>query len=257
MICNEFAVAEETFIDMDWWDQCVTCRPVVADTAMPIWIAVDASVKHDTTALVACTWDKQSKRVRLVNHRIFRPSPDQPLDFEGTIEQTLLEWKARFRLRAVYYDPFQMASVSQRLMRRGITMVEFPQTVPNLTSIAQNLYELVKSQDISVYADDDLRLAVQRCTALETSRGWRIAKEKQSHKIDVVIALAMAAYAAVQSGERSFHLVNGYPLGSDGLCIGHPNPAVRSRDPAPTRINVVRNREEWNALRASGRVNSG
>jgi hypothetical protein len=36
-------------------------------------------------------------------------------------------------------------------------------------------------------------------------RGWRIDKEKQSHKIDVVVALAMAAYAAVQ-----YHTKNDY-----------------------------------------------
>ena len=35
-----------------------------------------------------------------------------------------------------------------------------------------------------------------------TSRGWRITKEKQSHKIDVVVALAQAALGAVQQGQR-------------------------------------------------------
>jgi hypothetical protein len=37
--------------------------------------------------------------------------------------------------------------------------------------------------------------------AIETSRGWRIAKEKISHKIDVVVALAQAALGAVQGGQ--------------------------------------------------------
>jgi hypothetical protein len=49
-----------------------------------------------------------------------------------------------------------------------------------------------------VYPDDDVRLAVSRCVALETTRGWRIAKEKANHKIDVVVALAQAALAVVQ-----------------------------------------------------------
>ena len=43
-----------------------------------------------------------------------------------------------------------------------------------------------------------MRLAVSRAVAVETSRGWRIAKEKQSHKIDVVVALGMAALGAVK-----------------------------------------------------------
>ena len=43
-----------------------------------------------------------------------------------------------------------------------------------------------------------MRLAVSRAVAIETSRGWRIAKEKQSHKIDIVVALAMAAHATIE-----------------------------------------------------------
>src|SRR6266481_3731684 len=80
-------------------------------------------------------------------------------------------------------------------------MVEFAQSVPNLTEASTNLYELTKGRNLTVYADDDLRLAVSRCVALETSRGWRIAKEKTSHKIDVVVALAQAALGAVQQGQ--------------------------------------------------------
>jgi hypothetical protein len=38
--------------------------------------------------------------------------------------------------------------------------------------------------------------------AKETPRGWKISKEKQSHKIDAVVALAMACYAAV--GRRDY-----------------------------------------------------
>jgi hypothetical protein len=43
-----------------------------------------------------------------------------------------------------------------------------------------------------VYPSEALRLAISRAVAIETARGWRFAKEKQSHKIDAVVALAMA-----------------------------------------------------------------
>ena len=46
-----------------------------------------------------------------------------------------------------------------------------------------------------------MRLSVSRAVAVETTRGWRIAKEKTSHKIDVVVALGMAALGAVSKGE--------------------------------------------------------
>ena len=59
------------------------------------------------------------------------------------------------------------------------------------------------------------RLAVSRAIAIETPRGWRIAKEKTSHKIDAVVALAMAALAAVEEGQRSpVPLAAAYPVDS-------------------------------------------
>jgi hypothetical protein len=80
-------------------------------------------------------------------------------------------------------------------------MAEFAQSMPNLTEASSNLYELIKGRNLAVYPDAEMRLAVSRCVALETSRGWRIAKEKVSHKIDVVVALAMAALGAVCKGQ--------------------------------------------------------
>lgn len=81
-------------------------------------------------------------------------------------------------------------------------MIEFPQTSENLTESSTNFYELIKGGNLSIYPDDDIRLAVGRCIALPSSRGWKISKEKQSHKIDVVVALAMAALGAMQYGAR-------------------------------------------------------
>jgi len=82
-------------------------------------------------------------------------------------------------------------------------MVEFPQTTSNLTEASTNLYELIKGRKLTIYFDNEVRLAVNRAVALEVTRGWRIAKEKASHKIDVVVALAMAALGAVQQGQQS------------------------------------------------------
>jgi phage terminase large subunit-like protein len=204
MIRNEWVTAESVFIDMQAWDACVDpqLRHILHDKTLPVFAAVDASVKHDSTALVACTWDKLHQQVRLVDHRIYQPSPHQPLNFETTVERTLREWHDRYKLRAVLYDPYQMHAVAGRLQRAGLPMQEFAQTIPNLTQSSQNLFELVKSGNLATYPDPDIRLAVSRAAAIESARGWRIAKEKQSYKIDVVVALGMAALAAVTQGSK-------------------------------------------------------
>jgi hypothetical protein len=147
---------------------------------------------------VVVTFNKDAQKVVLVLHRIFQPSPKEPLDFEATVERTVRELMTRFAVRGVFFDPFQMASTAQRLQKAGVPMREFPQTSGGLTEIGSNLYELIKARGIIAYADPDLRLAISRAVAVETSRGWRIAKEKAAHKIDVVVALAMAAHAAMQ-----------------------------------------------------------
>jgi terminase large subunit-like protein len=203
LIENRWVSSEGGFVDIDWYDACVeaAAEPVVSDQGLSVWLGVDASVKRDSTAIVATSWDRTAKKVRVIAHRIFQPSADDPIDFEMMIEGTVRNFANRFNVREVRFDPYQMQAVAQRLTRAGVNMVEFPQSVPNLTEASTNLYELVKGRGIVFYPDAGVRLAFSRAVALETTRGWRIAKEKASHKIDVVVALAMSAHGAVHEGE--------------------------------------------------------
>jgi phage terminase large subunit-like protein len=207
MIENRFVTSEGSFISLDDWDAIVDpdMRPLLGDKAVQIVVGIDAGVKHDSTALVAVSFDWGTQRCRLVTHRIFQPSPDEPLDFEGTVEKTVLEWARRFQLQACYFDPWQMVSTSQRLAKHGITIEEYPQSVGNMTLASQTLYELIKGRNLTAYPDDAIRLAISRAVAVETPRGWRISKEKQSHKVDAVIALAMACHGAMQK-QTSYNL---------------------------------------------------
>ena len=47
-----------------------------------------------------------------------------------------------------------------------------------------------------------MRLAISQAIVVESARGWRLDKLKQSHKIDVVVALSMACLAAVRVGGK-------------------------------------------------------
>jgi phage terminase large subunit-like protein len=199
MVLNEFVSAESRFVELDAWDACVRASgPLMRDESLPIWVGVDASTKRDSTALVAVSYEHQY--VRLVAHRVFNPRPEDPINFEVTIEKTLREWHERFRLRAVWADPFQMTSVVQRLAGEGIPIEEYPQTVPNLTAATSNLFDLISAHQLILYPDADMRLAVSRAIIVESARGWRLDKLKQQHKIDVVVALSLAALAAVRTG---------------------------------------------------------
>jgi phage terminase large subunit-like protein len=207
MVLNEFASSESQFVDLGSWDQCVMpdLLPLRQDRELSVWIGVDASVRRDSTALVLCSYDKQAKCVRLIAHKTFTPSPNDPIDFEATVERTVLDWDEKFLLRKCLFDPFQLVSVMQRLQRAGVPVEEFPQTVPNLTAATSNLFDLISARQLILYPDQQMRLAVSRAIMIESSRGFRLAKDKQQHKIDVIVALSMAALAAVKGqGESSY-----------------------------------------------------
>jgi hypothetical protein len=53
-----------------------------------------------------------------------------------------------------------------------------------------------------------MRLAISRCVAVESPRGWKIAKERAAFKVDVIVALAMACHAAVQGQNDSTYTLD-------------------------------------------------
>jgi hypothetical protein len=69
------------------------------------------------------------------------------------------------------------SQIAQRLVKQGLPMVESPQSVPNLTWASSNLYELIKGWNLIAYPAADMRLAVSRPVAVETTRDWRIARK--------------------------------------------------------------------------------
>jgi hypothetical protein len=82
--------------------------------------------------------------------------------------------------------------------REGVLMKEYPQSVSNLTAMGENLFQLIKGRNLLVYPDEEIRTAVSRAAAVEGPRGWKIAKDKQSHQIDIVVAIGLAALACVK-----------------------------------------------------------
>jgi hypothetical protein len=229
-VLNEFASSSSQFVDLNKWDRCVdqSLGHLSADLFLPVFVGVDASYKHDSTAIAAVAFDTGRQVVRLVTHRVFQPTSTEPLDFELTIEAYLLDLNRRFQVKEILYDPWQMQSVAQRLLKQNLPIEEFPQSSPNLTAASQNLFDLIESQGLVLYPDEAMRLSISRAIAIETPRGWRIGKDKGSHKIDVVVALAQACYAAVRAQrapffDTSYRWVDGTPIG------GQPEEAARKQ----------------------------
>jgi len=159
-------------------DACRRCFSVLKGER--ITVGIDASIKNDNAAAVAVT--RRGQQLALVGYRIWRPSKSDPLDIEATVEQQLIEWASRHRIVAAYYDPYQLHRSAVTLQRRGVRMLEYPQTPANLTRAGQNLSELIMGRNLRIYHAPDLRQHAINAVAIETTRGWKLAKEKMIHR---------------------------------------------------------------------------
>jgi phage terminase large subunit-like protein len=104
----------------------------------------------------------------------------------------------QYNIRDIRCDPWQMHASITRLKARGLRIQEYAQTQSNLTQMGQSLFDLLNGRNFRTYPAADLRQHALNTVAVDTPRGWRIAKEKASKKIDGIVALAMAAVAAIE-----------------------------------------------------------
>jgi phage terminase large subunit-like protein len=206
---NLWVSAESSFIDMADYDACVDRdhKQIIGGYGLrfdprrtPIWVGIDVATKHDCCAVVAVK--KEDRRIKLVTHGLWQPSKRNPIDLERTVERWVLRLKGTFPLLTAFYDPYQFHRSATALREQGVRAEEFHQTEANLTEMSQNLYHLIKNQNLTLYHNPDLRKHIAQSVAKENPRGFRIVKSKASHKIDLAIALAMACLAATKSKLR-------------------------------------------------------
>ena len=105
---NRWTTAESVFITPELWEPCVSAehRPLLPTREPTLYVGVDASTKHDSSTVVAVL--REGDRLALASHRIWRPSPSEPLDLEATIEAYLRALHAAYRVGRIVCDPYQL-----------------------------------------------------------------------------------------------------------------------------------------------------
>jgi phage terminase large subunit-like protein len=118
--------------------------------------------------------------------------------------------------------------------KAGIRVIELAQNAGRVES-DQALYDAVISKSIRHYNDPTLNEHVRNAVAIETLRGFRLAKEKTSRKIDAAVALSMSHYGALGMGKMFIHInpatMSNYIRDTDTLSLDdllHPHGAIYS-----------------------------
>ena len=126
-------------------------------------------------------------------------TPGNVTDF-AYIEDDLREVARRVRLREVAFDPWQAAQIMQRLEAEGMKVVEYRQTVQNMSAPMKELEALVLSGRFHHNGDPVLAWMVSNVVChVDAKENIYPRKERPENKIDGVIALIMAIGRAMLS----------------------------------------------------------
>ena len=105
---------------------------------------------------------------------------------------------ARLDIREVAYDPWQASQLSQRMTAEGMAMIEYRQTVQNMSEPMKELEKLVLQGRFHFNGDPVLTWMISNVVAhLDAKENIYPRKERPENKIDGVVALIMALGRAI------------------------------------------------------------
>lgn len=206
---NHWVTTHEEFMPISWFDRATEVYKGSAEIwsehpykRFPITIAIDAGIKHDSTALVGIAYDAAEAKVSLVFHKIWTPTDNEQVDLDATVSSELLSLQKKYTIASVVYDKTHLIQTMLQLKRAGLPVREFEQTHSLMTAASQLMFEMFKNNQVEAYKDEELRRHIQMAVAEMGSRGFRLVKTSKSQRnnIDGAIAMAMAIYEAVQNG---------------------------------------------------------
>lgn len=224
--------SKTAFMPMDAWDACVDPDwlpglPLGPQKGLALCVGVDIGTKHDTSAVVARSYDPATGRYPLVAHRIWMPGL-VPTDtsINALVEQFLRDLARYHRLLVVGYDPHQFHDSAIRLRREGLPMEEFTQV--NRRTEADTQYRtLILTRRLRNYeACDDLRSHVQHAVAraVGSDQYVRIDKRRANRAIDAAVADSMCCSLVAANIDRMTRLAK-----ARGLTVPLPGPSPWKR----------------------------
>jgi len=153
---------------------------------------LDLGVKHDHSAHVVLATKFGSNRVKLVHCRSWAPGPEGQVDLTA-VEEDVLACHQRYDLVMCGFDPNQALLMAQRLVKRGVPMVECSFAAGKmLDRMARDLLSAFRSRMIELYDDPALVNDLHRLTIVERKYGFKLEAVSDEHgHADRAIALAI------------------------------------------------------------------
>lgn len=213
---NVWVNADTSWMDMQAWDRCEDVFSEDDFAGQPCIAALDLASKVDIAAKIrvferlidgvthyyclptfylpeeACEQGNNSDYAGWVREGYLQATPGSVIDF-SQIEDGIRRDAGLFEMREVLYDPWQATYLSTRLMDEGLRMVEYRQTVQNMSEPMKMLEALVLSGRLHHDGNKVMSWMISNVVAhLDAKENIYPRKEFPENKIDGPVALIMA-----------------------------------------------------------------
>lgn len=186
---NQWSSSEDVFVPYDWWDGCKSDYESVQHNE-PVIMALDAGVSSDCFAVVMVT--RRGEKVQVQYNRKWQPEKGTTLDFR-IIETEIRRLINENNVLEIAYDPYQLVDMMGRIrIEEAVNVRPFNQTSPRAIA-DQRLFSLIRNRNIQHRDDHDLNTHIKNSNRKPEDDKMRIIKRTLEGKIDLTIALSMAA----------------------------------------------------------------
>jgi phage terminase large subunit-like protein len=216
--------ASSPWMSMEAWDKCKDASLTIEDMRnLPCVIALDLATKIDCVAAVKLFWDGDGdERHVYAFPRFYLPqsavddgrnsqyrgwsisghltiTDGEIIDFDA-IKEDLRDDLAEFDVQQVPYDPWQATQLATEMQNDGAPMLEFRNTVGNMSAPMKELDALVRDGRFHHDGNPVLKWMASNVVAkLDNKENIFPRKERPENKIDGIVAAIMGVGAIMQT----------------------------------------------------------
>lgn len=219
---NVWVNADSAWMDMQAWDRCAKPGLKVEDVAhLPCYVPLDLASKVDIAAAPILFVDEEAGRYYLIS-RFYLPeravesgrnsqydgwrraghlnvTPGEVTDFDE-IENDLCQDMRRLNVQEMPYDPWQAVQLASHMLDEGAPMVEYRQTVQNMSEPMKH-FEALVLQGPDKFQHDGNPVMTWMVSNVVCHRDAKDniypRKEREENKIDGPVAVIMGLGRAI------------------------------------------------------------
>lgn len=201
---------------MSYWEGCKEDDLPPLQSYTPVILSADGAISNDSFGVVAVARHPTRRNaIQVVYRREWKPKEGKPLDFDD-IEEEIAAWCSEHNVIVLVYDPYAIHQMMTSL-GKGHTLTTGPhkdriikvnveafnQGGPRL-SADKGLLDRITRREIAHRGEADLHEHLDNADKLIMGeRKLRIVKRTDAKKIDLAVALSMAAFKIDDLPEES------------------------------------------------------